>query len=496
MNRRFSLPRTTHEPERLGDGQARKKESLSGGKRARQTRWRRGGSFALMRHQASAAFWRASVSFYWYGIFLILLSCSLIGCAQEPQEETPPRLVFKHPKLLSREEPLRALLDQFRHDHPAIDVREEILPSSSDQQHLFYVTNLEAQADDFDVFALDIIWIPEFRRAGWLYNLTPYLEPGELDAFLPAAMQTAVYDGQVYALPWFTDAGALYYRRDLLEHYALPPPRTLTELTDVAQQILQRERNPRLTGFVWQGKQYEGLLCVALEFMRAYGGEIMNEQGQSLLTHPATIAGLQALRNTIAKDRISTPFVTTMDEEMARHIFMRGEAIFMRNWPYAWALLNADASPVRGRVGVAAVPGSPHHGSAPTLGGWHLGVNRFSRHPRLAWELITFLTSAEAQRRLAEAGGLKPTRMSLYQESWAQREDSSLALFFPFLQIARPRPVTPFYLMLSQVLQGEISAAVTGIKPVEVALRDAEQQVQQILALDNPKVTHAQAASQ
>lgn len=495
MNRRSSLPRIAHESERLGDGQVRK-GSLIAGKRARQTRWRRGGSFALTRHQSSLAFWRASVSFYWYGIFLINLSYGLVGCTPGPQEETLPRLVFKHPKLLSREEPLRALLDQFRHDHPAIDIREEILPSSSDQQHLFYVTNLEAQADDFDVFALDIIWIPEFRRAGWLYNLTPYLEPGEFDAFLPAAMQAAVHDGQVYALPWFTDAGVLYYRRDLLEQYAFSPPRTLTELTDSAQQILQRERNPRLTGFVWQGKQYEGLLCVALEFMRAYGGEVMNEQGQSLLTQPATIAGLQALRNTIAKDRISTPFVTTMDEEMARHIFMRGEAIFMRNWPYAWALLNTETSPVRGRVGVTTVPGGPHHAATPTLGGWHLGINRFSRHPQLAWELVAFLTSAESQRRLAEAGGLKPTRLSLYHEPQAQREDSSLTLFFPFLQTARPRPMTPFYLMLSQVLQGEISAAVTGIKPVEVALRDAERQVQQILALDTPEVAHAQAAGQ
>ncbi len=147
---------------------------------------------------------------------------------------------------------------------------------------------------------------------------------------------------------------------------------------------------------------------------------------------------------------------------------------------------------MRGRVGVASVPGSTGHAGVPTLGGWHLGVNRFSRHPQLAWELIAFLTSAESQRRLATAGGLKPTRVSVYHEARAQREDPSLALFFPFLRSARPRPVSPFYLMLSQVLQGEFSAAITGIKPVNVALHDAERQIQQILALDAREEAHAQ----
>ena len=415
-----------------------------------------------------------------------------MGCAPE-QRETIPQIVFKHPKLLSREEPLRALLNQFRRQHPSFTVREEVLPSSSDQQHLFYVTNLEAEADDFDVFALDIIWIPEFRRAGWLYDLSPYLGPEQLNDFFPAAAQAASHSGRAYALPWFADAGVLYYRRDLLEKYGLLPPRTLSELIHAAQLVVRRERNPRLSGFVWQGKQYEGLICVALEFIRAYGGEILDAHGQSFLTQPSTVAGLQALRDVIAKEHISPPFVTTADEEMARHVFSRGEAVFMRNWPYAWSLLNAEESLVRGRVGVTAVPGGSRRHATPTLGGWFLGVNRFSRHPQLAWQLAAFLTSEEAQRELAIAGGLKPTRLSIYSDPRALKEDPSLKLFFPFLQAARPRPVTPFYLMLSQVLQGEFSAAVTGIKPAAVALHDAEQQVQRILSLDTPEVVHAQA---
>jgi len=384
------------------------------------------------------------------------------------------------------------LLDEFRRAYPQVQVQEEILPASSDEQHLFYATQLEAGATDFDIFTLDVIWVPEFRRAGWLHELTPYLGPEGLVDFFPGPLQAATDKGRVYTVPWFIDAGMLYYRRDLLDKYELSPPQTWAELTQAAQLVMQRENNPRLTGFVWQGKQYEGLVCVALEFIRAYGGEVLNEQGESQLTDPHTVAGVEALRALIMPDQVSPPWVTTADEETARHVFAQGEAIFMRNWPYAWVLLNAEDSPVRGRVGVAPLPGSEKHPGVSTLGGWHLGINRFSKHPDLAWQLLSFLASEESQRRLAVAGGLNPSRTSVYQDPHARGEDPSLNLFFSLFQSAQPRPVTPFYLMFSQVLQGELSAAVTGIKPAAVALHEADQQIQRILALDLPEERHAQ----
>jgi multiple sugar transport system substrate-binding protein len=376
------------------------------------------------------------------------------------------------------------LLDQFRAAHPGVELREEILPSSSDQQHLFYVTNLEAGSSDFDVFALDVIWIPEFARAGWLQDLTPTLGSAELADFVAGPMAAATHTGRIYAVPWFLDAGVLYYRRDLLDKYHLAPPKTWGDLRSAAQAVLRGEANPRLSGFVWQGKQYEGLVCVALEFIRAHGGEVFSRTGELQFAQPMVVAGLQTLRDLIT-DKISPDVVTTTDEETARHIFGRGEALFMRNWPYAWTLLNAEGSPVQGRVGVTAIPGTDTYTGVPTLGGWHLGINRLSPQPDLAWQLIAFLTSAEAQRQLAVTSGLKPTRLSVYADPYVQQIDPSLPLFFPLLQMAQPRPVTPFYLMVSVVLQSEVSAVITGLKSAEVAVHDAERQLQRILALDN-----------
>ena len=166
----------------------------------------------------------------------------------------------------------------------------------------------------------------------------------------------------------------------------------------------------------------------------------------------------------------------------------------MRNWPYAWRLLNAEGSRVRGRVGVTAIPGSDTHSGVPTLGGWHLGINRLSLRPDLAWQLVAFLTSAESQRQLAVTSGLKPTRLSVYADPRVQQADPSLSLFFPLLQRAQPRPVTPFYLMASTVLQSELSAIITGLKSAEAAMDDSERQLRRILALDRGEESHASTA--
>jgi multiple sugar transport system substrate-binding protein len=296
-------------------------------------------------------------------------------------------------------------------------------------------------------------------------------------------------------MPWFTDGGVLYYRRDLLDKYKVAPPRTWEQLHAAAHTVLQGEANPKLTGFVWQGKQYEGLVCTVLEFIRAYGGDIFSPTGELQLRHPTVITGLQALRSLLTEG-ISPAVVTTADEETARHIFGRGEAIFMRNWPYAWTLLNGEGSPVRGRVGVTAIPGSETHPGVPTLGGWHLGINRFSSQSDLAWQLIAFLTSPNAQRQLAVSSGLKPTRLSVYTNPQMQQLDPSLALFFPLIQQAQPRPVSPFYLMASLVLQSEFSAVIIGLKSPEVAMRDAERQLHRILALDSKEGGRAATTDQ
>ncbi len=434
-------------------------------------------SFAL-RIQGEAMISAATILIGMIGIVLTLFF--LPGCSQQPSAppEGPVGLVLKLGKIFGDPGPLRRLLDQFEKENPGIRVRGETLPSSSDEQHQFYVTNLEAKSFDFDVFSLDVIWVPEFARAGWLREVTPLLPAAEREDFFPGPVEAVQYRDRWFALPWYIDAGLLYYRKDLLEKYGFRPPRTWLELVQAAQAVLRKEKG--VYGFLWQGKQYEGLVCNVLEYMGSNGGRVF-QKGRAVIDSPENREALGFMRDLIVKYRVSPPLVTSAVEETTRNIFGNGGALFMRNWPYAWGLLQREGSPVRGKIGIASLPFFPGGRSAPTLGGWQLGLNRHSRHPREAERLLAFLASSASQKFLALKVGYHPTRKSLYQDRELAKAQPLLPRLQGIFMEASPRPVTPYYLMITQVLQPEFSAALSGIKSPEEALRSARKQVEHIV---------------
>lgn len=401
-----------------------------------------------------------------------------VGCTG-PHQDTGTSVVFKHSKLFGDPQPLDALLDEFT-ALTGISVARETLPSSSDEQHQFYAINLNAGSSDFDVFALDIIWLAEFAQAGWLRDLTDLVPPEGLSAFFAGPADAVTYRGRVYAMPWFVDAGLLYYRKDLLAKYGFPPPTTWNELVSVARAVVDREPG-KLSGFVWQGKQYEGLVCNALEHIWSAGGEV-TEGGRVAIGAPESIEAVGLMRDLIARYRVTPAFVTTLTEEPSRVIFGRGRAVFLRSWPYAWSLFQRPGSPVRGKVGVRALPHHAGYSSAGALGGWQLGVNAFSKRPEAAERLVVFLTSREAQKALARAYGYSPPRRDLYSDPDLLAEQPFLGELKAVLEHARPRPVTPRYIAVSQVLQSQFSAAISGAQPVAEALVEAQARAQEILA--------------
>jgi multiple sugar transport system substrate-binding protein len=409
-------------------------------------------------------------------IFLPLLT----GCTAE-QEGTGTgdvtTLVFKHGKIAGDAAAFRRLLDRFESENPGVMVRDETLPASTDEQHQYYVINLEGRSTDFDVLSMDVIWVPEFARAGWLGDLSDLFGPGEENAFFPGPMQAVTMSGRNYAMPWYIDAGVLYYRTDLLQKYDFSVPLTWAELVTTAQEITRKE--PNLYGFIWQGKQYEGLVCNALEYIWSNGGDVF-EDGRPALSSARNAEALRFMRDLITKYRITPELVTTAVEEPTRHLFGSGKALFMRNWPYAWNIFEKKGSAVRGKVGVAPLPSFPGNQTASTLGGWQLGVNRFTKHPETAKKLVRFLASPASQKSLALSVGYKPTRKALYKDpDLLRHQPFMVSLYGVFLQ-ARPRPVTPYYMMISQVLQPEFSAVLAGIKSPEDALDSAEKQVRHI----------------
>ena len=416
-------------------------------------------------------------------LFLLLFVLPSINCHREREPwADKTTIVFQHGKSAGAKT-IGEVIHRFEEQNPDIRIKEEVLPATSDQQHQFYVTSLEGRASNFDVISLDVIWIPEFAQAGWLDDLTDRISPDEVRKFLEGPVGADTYNGRLYAVPWYVDAGILYYRKDLLEKHGLEPPHTQEELVASARKVLDAEGDPGLYGFIWQGKQYEGLVCVALEFIRGNGGRIMDTEGHCRLADPRVEYALSFMRDLISVNGVSPNLVTTADEESTRHTFGRGRALYMRNWPYAWNLFQEEGSKVRGLIGVVAMPPFSGNSSVGTLGGWQLGINKYSRNKDASWRFVEFMTSYESQKSLARGAGFKPSRKAVYSDPDLLREQPFITELYPIIANARPRPVTPFYLMIAQVLQSEFSVVINGIDEPGRALARAEKEMDYILEL-------------
>lgn len=289
-------------------------------------------------------------------------------------------------------------------------------PNSTTERLALYQQLLAAGAQDIDVFQIDVIW-PGILGAHFI-DLAQYSD-GAQDAHFPAIIANNTVDGELKAMPWYTDAGVLYYRRDLLEKHGRDVPETWEDLTETARAVMDAERaagDDDIWGFVFQGRAYEGLTCDALEWLHAYrGGAIVDENGDITVNNPQAVKALELASSWVGE--ITPEGVLNYAEEEARGVFQSGNAVFMRNWPYAWSLANSDDSPIKGKVGVVALPKGGEEGQKTgTLGGWQLAVSRYSANPEIAADLVMYLTSYEEQKRRAIKASYNPTIAELYQD--------------------------------------------------------------------------------
>ena len=322
-------------------------------------------------------------------------------------------------------------------------VRIVSTPNSATERLALYQQLLAGGSRDIDVYQVDVVW-PGILATNFV-DLRPYSQGAEAQHF-PAIIENNTVGGRLVAMPFYTDAGVLFYRRDLLEKHGVPVPQTWAELTAAARQVQQAERaagNERLWGYVFQGRAYEGLTVNALEWLDSQGGgRIVADDGTVTVNNPQAPAALGVARGWIGT--ITPEGVLNYSEEEARGVFQSGNAVFMRNWPYAWALANGKDSPVRGKVGVVALPHGEQGSSVGVLGGWNLAVSRHSRHVAQAADLVMYLTGAAEQKRRAVVAAYNPTRPALYEDAEVLAANPFFGTLYPSFAhaVARPSRVT------------------------------------------------------
>ena len=358
------------------------------------------------------------------------------------------------------------LVETFNREHPGIALSVTRGPLETEAVSDLAISSLLLGNSPYDVLLMDVTWTPKYAKAGWLEPLEAWLGADALEDLAPGAELGNAFDGHLWRFPLVADMGLLFWRTDLME----APPRTPSELEAISQS-LQQEGRVRW-GYVWEGRQYEGLSCTYLEVLRGFGGHWLRD-GSPDLNSNAAIAASQWLRHLVDVG-ITPPAVANMAEPEALQTFETGDAAFMRNWPYAWAELNKNGSLLAGKVGITTMVSEPQEPHVATQGSWGLSVLSSSQHKQAAVEALQFLTSTAAQKQLNLNWGYTPTRLSVFEDPELIRANPVLPELQAALAAAVLRPVTPIYAQLSDLLYREVNTVITG----EVAAAPAMETLQ------------------
>lgn len=327
-------------------------------------------------------------------------------------------------------------------------------PSGTGDILTIYDNTLRARSGSIDVMSIDVVYPAEFASNGWTVDLTSKWPASDRANYLPGPIKSCTYNGQIVAAPMRTDLGVLYYRTDIVS----TAPNTFDELVAAAKSNASKAKY----GFVWQGSQYEGLVCDFSEVLHGYGGDVLDPTNSKkvIVNSPEGVAALTEMVSWVGT--ISPVSITTFTEEPCRQAFQNGDAIFMRNWPYAYSLGNASGSKVAGKFDIHALPygGSGTVGHS-TVGGWNMAINAFSKNPDAAWSFIKYMLGPDAQKVLAIKGSFTPALQSVYSDSEVQQKQPLFTKLQPILQNSLPRPVSPVYPDLSNIIQNHVHQALT-----------------------------------
>jgi ABC-type glycerol-3-phosphate transport system substrate-binding protein len=400
------------------------------------------------------------------------VALALMACG-DPDDKSGRTIITISSSVVGTDGPLlRRQLDRFMQLHPDVEVRLHRVSDDATQRHQLFVQWLNARSGDPDVLELDVVWTSEFAAAGWLL---PLKDPSiDTTAFFPGTIRACRWAGELYALPWYADVGLLYRRTDLVPR----EPTSLDELATFARAGMQGQDAPPF-GIAWMGARYEGLVTVFVEYLGAFGGQIMDDSMRIEVDAPEAVRALTFMRDQIDRLKIAPSDVLTWHEEETRYAFQNGRAVFMRNWPYAYtAMADVGQSRVAGKYAVSPMPAAPGGRPTAALGGAQLAINRWTEHPEAALALVAFIAAAEQQLDRAVTIGEFPTRRAVYDEPALRAalaipaEDARRAV-----ESATPRPVTPLYTQLSEILQIELHRALAGQIAPEAALGAAARKM-------------------
>ncbi len=361
-----------------------------------------------------------------------------------------------------------------RHPDQPVDLIE--LPESPDMQRQAMVQNAQLKSDAFTVLDLDVVWNAEFAAHRWIDELPA--ERYNLDAMLPATVETGMYRGRLYSVPNSSDGALLYYRKDLLDKVGAAPPKTWEELKRICAQVRELPEASDIGCYAGQLEKTEGGTANVAEVINSAGGEIIDDNGQPRVNSPEARAGLGFLVDGFQEGLIPREALTYKEEE-GRRAFVDGKLLFHRQWPYQWSTLAEDPS-MDGKYAVAPLPGRNGPGTS-SLGGHNLAVSQYGENKATARDFIAFATSEPQQRYNTLTGSKAPTYTRLYDDPELRAQAPYLPVLKESILGAEPRPRVVRYPEVTAAIQDTSYAAMTGEISTKEALGELQRRLERLV---------------
>jgi multiple sugar transport system substrate-binding protein len=373
----------------------------------------------------------------------------------------------------------QGLIADFEKKNPGIRINLIEGPNAVNLIEDLYTSAFLLGDSPYDLVNMDVIWTSKFAAADWLLDLSDRISPTELEAFSPKDVEAGRYEGELYRIPIRSDLRMLYYRTDLLTAAGLKPPETFADLIKISQ-ALQKDKTVNW-GYLWQGRQYEGLVAMFMDILQGFGGFWVNPTTLEVgLDRPEALKAIAFLQSTI-DTKVSPPGVTTYQEDETLRFFKSGQAAFLGSWPYVWPLANAEDSPIKGKIGIKPMVHAPGLNGGACLGGWGLGIAKSSKHPEEAWKAIQYFTSESVQRQLILQTGYVPSRKDLFIDSEVVAKYPHYPKLLEVSQSAVLRSPIAQYAQVSDILQRYLSRALTTRNNPEKLMQAAANETRRIL---------------
>jgi multiple sugar transport system substrate-binding protein len=357
------------------------------------------------------------------------------------------------------------VVDNFNKANPDANAKLLQLPEAADLQREQQIQRLQAESDECDVLGMDVVWTAEYAAQGWITDVTEAVEKRK-DEFIPSTLETALYEGKYWAVPFNTNAGFLYYRKD-------EAPQAPTEWEAVYEDAAKKN------GLVYQGFRYEGLTVNFLELLYSAGATVVNEDGTEATADSQEVRDVLTFMADGIKDGAVPKAVTTYKEEESRRAFEAGQATYMRNWPYAYAL--GKESKIGKDLAITTFPGYAGNEGAGVLGGYDLAISAYSKNPEGSLAFINFATSPEQQVIQATEATLPPVVTEVYSDPEVEKAMPFAADLLKAVEQAEPRPVSPVYPQINEAINKNVYAALQGEMSPDEAASTMNEEIQQAI---------------